>query len=146
MSMDVMNAQTTQRACGYPGAICGDFSGWHKLLLDDKVKMLGEHGAYSIQVEPSPVPRLFVTSKLYRPEWEVRSAMQALQVVKVGEALTGVVVPPSVENFTLTFKPATRLVLRGLSAVALVLLVLVMFGYRTVKTYQKRVPVLVHKS
>ena len=146
MSMDVMNVQAIQRACVYPGAICGDFSGWHKHLLGDKVKMSGEHGAYSIQVEASPTPRLFVTSKLYRPEWEVRSEMQALQVVKVGEALTGVVVPPDVENFTLTFKPAARLVLRGVSAVALVLLVLVILGYRLVKTYQKRAPVLVHKS
>lgn len=142
MSTDVMSVQAIQRSCVYPGAICSDFSGWQKHLLSDKVKISGENGAYSVQVEASPTPRLFVTSKLYRPEWEVKSEMRALQVVKVGEALIGVIVPPYLENFTLTFRPAMRLVLRGVSLFALVLLVLLILGYRLAKIYQKSATVL----
>jgi uncharacterized membrane protein YfhO len=140
MSMDIMHIRALQRACAYPGAICGDFSDWHKYLLDDKVKMSGEHGTYAIQVKASATPRLFVTSKLYRPEWVAKSQTRALEVVKVGGALTGVIIPPYVENLTLTFRPVTRLVLWGMSAVTFVLLLLLILGYRIVKIYQKKLP------
>jgi hypothetical protein len=133
MSMDVLSAQAISRGCNYPGAICGDFSTWPTHRLHGKVEMSGSDGAYAIRLDASPETRLFVTSKLYRPEWEVRSETGDLQVMKVGEALTGVVVPPNVDGFTLTFTPTVRRVLWWVSVSTFALLVLSIFCYGIIR-------------
>jgi hypothetical protein len=121
MSMDVINLQTIKRVCNYQGAICGDYTEWPKFLLEDEVRVYGRDGDYSYQIEPSLNTRLFVTSKLYRPEWEARSGPLQLQVIKVGEALTGVVVPNNVSSFTLTYVSTIRLFLRWVGLFSLVI-------------------------
>ncbi len=133
MSMGVLDLNPNQRACIYSGAICDDFTNWQNYLLLDKVKISGDNGIYNINLESSPITRLFVTSKLYRSEWKVSSSNKALEVIKVGGSLVGVVVPPNVDKFSLRFEPTMRIKLRYLSMATFVVLLIFIVYFRILK-------------
>ena len=120
-----------QRACGYTGAICRDFSDWKEYRLFDVVDMTGEDGRYSIKLSPSKRERLFVTSKLYRPEWvAINSEGILLPTEQLGGALLGVHVLPGERGFTLEFRPIFRYFLWIISIISLIITVLMILFNR----------------
>ncbi len=134
----LMNPEVTdleeRRVCSYNGAICRDFSEWQDYRLKGEVTMEGKDGRYIIRISPSDKERLFVTSKLYRPEWvALDDRGLPLSTEQVGGTLLGVRVPPGLRTFILEFRPLIRRILWIVSIVSLILAALTLclrFGHR----------------
>lgn len=129
-----------RRACAYEGAVCRDFSDWKNYRLDDKLNMDGKDGSYIINLSPSKSERLFVTSKLYRPEWvALNGEGLLLSTEKVGGTLLGVHVPLGLREFTLEFRPRTRITLWVISIISLIVVVLTILLSSSYRIFVPRV-------
>jgi hypothetical protein len=124
MNPEIILIDSEMRNCKYKGAICKNFEEWSNYLLHDPVKMKGSDGLYKVELSRSNEPRLFVTPKLYRDEWNAYSEQKNLKVEKIGGALVSVLIPADIDKFTLEFKPKSRIALRLISIFTLIIMIM----------------------
>jgi hypothetical protein len=106
--------------CPHQGAMCRDYTPLVDRRLPEPVVLQATDGLYRARFAAADRDRVLFVSAFYRVEWRARAGSMALPVAPVANAFLGVTVPPGVDDVEVAFVPTGRMVLAGVSGVALV--------------------------
>jgi hypothetical protein len=108
LDSSVMEIKSKQKICNVKGGVCNDYSYWLKHRLEDDSKITGSSGSYAVELPAASTERVFITSKLYRPEWIALSGETKLKVFKMNGGLLGVIIPPNISHFIILYNDKIR--------------------------------------